>query len=92
MVGEKTNREEKLKRRELMSLLAYDPAKKALGRGAEKTISDSELALVMRRDAKAQANASGHGFAAVDAVVSAFDAASKTTAAAAAAGPTDAAQ
>jgi len=76
MVGEKTNREDHLKRKELQALLAYDPAKAALGKGdgsttGSKTISDAELQAVMDRSGKARAT--GHGFAAVDKVVSKFD-------------------
>uniref|UniRef100_A0A7R9UX16 Uncharacterized protein n=1 Tax=Diacronema lutheri TaxID=2081491 RepID=A0A7R9UX16_DIALT len=78
MVGEKTDRDEKLKKRELINLLAYDPSKSALGRGADKTITDDELAIVLERRAE-RATDKGHGFAPVEAVVSKFDQTAKET-------------
>mmetsp|Transcript_6329 Transcript_6329/g.15442 ORF Transcript_6329/g.15442 Transcript_6329/m.15442 type:complete len:741 (+) Transcript_6329:87-2309(+) len=75
MAGEKTNRDDQLKRKDLQALLAYDPAKAALGKGRDgsggKTITDEELAAVM--DRSGEAASAGHGFAAVDKVVSKFD-------------------
>lgn len=62
-----------LSSQELQNLLAYNPAKAALGKDGDKAISDAELSLVLSREAKA--TAAGHGFANVDAVTSTFDAA-----------------
>jgi len=73
MVGEKTSRDETIHKNELQKLLAYDPAKAALGTNATRTISDEELSVVLDRSGKAGASATGRGFAAVEAVISKFD-------------------
>jgi ATP-dependent DNA helicase len=69
-IGQKTDREDKLRENELKDLLAFDPSKAALGKG-NKVITDEELLEVLDRSGSTK---TGKGFVAVDKVTSAFDA------------------
>lgn len=74
-VGQKTNRDDKLRENELKDLLAFDPSKAALGK-ANKVITDEELLQVLDRSGGAKI---GNGFLAVDKVTSSFDAMGQAT-------------
>ena len=68
-IGQKTDKDDRLKEKELQELLAFDPSKTALGKGS-KVITDEELEEVLDRSDKAK---TGKGFQAVEKTVSKFD-------------------
>merc|ERR1712060_963135 len=70
-IGKKTDKNDKLQEGELSELLAFDPAKTALGRDND-VITDEELLQVLDRSDGVKV---GSGFRSVDKVTSAFDAA-----------------
>jgi len=72
-IGQKTDRDDKLRENELQDLLDFDPSKTALGKG-NKVITDEELDQVLDRSDNVKV---GTGFQRVEKTVSAFDAQQK---------------
>jgi len=72
-IGERTDKSDKLKERELEELLAFDPSKTALGK-ANNVITDVELDTVLDRSGDSK---QGKGFVRSEKTTSAFDAAAK---------------